>query len=163
MENQPYFHTAKAMQDIRIFIEAAVAKIRGVFPYTANPGTRGAPTRGHVGGEVGACSCPVPVISLVLSKSCVRAVTGKKYVSADQRSVRRRGGCLHTEGTAGHCPSLGDSVRHGNVRRAGCIVMPATVRAAPSAGRHKPAADWKSNRELTVRQSTSRRKPSYML
>ena len=35
MENQPYFHTAKAMQDIRIFIEAAVAKNRGVFPYTA--------------------------------------------------------------------------------------------------------------------------------
>ena len=33
MENQPYFHTAKAMQDIRIFIEAALAKIRGVFPY----------------------------------------------------------------------------------------------------------------------------------
>ena len=36
MENQPYFHTAKAMQDIRIFIEAAVAKIRAVFPYTAS-------------------------------------------------------------------------------------------------------------------------------
>src|SRR5882672_3640147 len=28
----------------------------------------------------------------------------------------RRGGCLHSEGTAGHCPSLGDSVGHGNVR-----------------------------------------------
>jgi hypothetical protein len=112
MENQPYFHTAKAMQDIR-FIEAAVAKIRGVFPYTAcqsmtvaqpqsthYPRRPNAPPpsalpldvppldvlvghgyaqhRGCVGGEEGACSCPVPVMSLVLSKSCVRGCHREK-------------------------------------------------------------------------------------
>ena len=50
------------MQDIRIFIEAAVAKIRGVFPYTAcqsktvaqsPPGTRGAPSGGVSGAKRG--------------------------------------------------------------------------------------------------------------
>jgi len=29
----------------------------------------------------------------------------------------RRGGCWYPAGTAGHCPSLGDSARHGNARR----------------------------------------------
>jgi hypothetical protein len=90
MENQPYFHTAKAMQDIRIFIEAALAKIGGVFPYTAcQSKTVAQPAswneersdRGRVGGEEGACSCPVPVISWCFQSHASVAVTGKKYVS----------------------------------------------------------------------------------
>ena len=98
------------MQDIRMFIEAAAAKIRGVFPYTtcqsktvAQPHPlstttegsahfrvlglsgvanlileRGALRPGACRGRRGACSCPVPVISLVLSKSCVRGCHREK-------------------------------------------------------------------------------------
>ena len=87
MENQPYFHTAKAMQDIRIFIEAAVAKIRGVFPYTVgqsktvaqpHPGTRGAPTGGVSGAKRGRVPARFRSFSLVLSKSCVRGCHREK-------------------------------------------------------------------------------------
>src|SRR6266581_1060622 len=48
----------------------------------------------------------------------------------------RRGGCLHSEGTAGHCPSLGDSVRHGNVRhiRSALAAASARQRGSPCTG-----------------------------
>src|SRR5260370_32834800 len=43
-----------------------------------------------------------------------------------------RGGCLHSEETAGHCPSLGDSVRHGSGRHI------LSARAAAGAPRTEP-------------------------
>src|SRR5712692_10563656 len=44
-----------------------------------------------------------------------------------------RGGCSYPEGTVGHCPSLGDSARHGNVRhiRAGLAAGSARQRGSP--------------------------------
>src|SRR5262249_13273065 len=38
------------------------------------------------------------------------------------------GGCLHSEGTAEHSPSLGDSVRHGNVRHIRSTLAAASAR-----------------------------------
>src|SRR5262249_2789403 len=38
------------------------------------------------------------------------------------------GACLHSEGTAGHYPSLGDSVRHGNVRHIRSMLAAASAR-----------------------------------
>ena len=98
MENQPYFHTAKAMQDIRIFIEAAGAKIRGVFPYTAcqsktvaqpPPGTRGAPTGGVSGAKRGRVPARFRSFPWCFQSHASVAVTGKKYVSERTAGKRR--------------------------------------------------------------------------
>src|ERR1700680_2465681 len=60
----------------------------------------------------------------------------------------RRGGCLHSEGTAGHCPFLGDFARHGNARH---------IRPAPAAASaHQTAPPWTN----TLPSPTSPRVPN---
>src|SRR5258708_20932187 len=44
----------------------------------------------------------------------------------------RRGGCFRSEGTAGHCPYLGDSLLHCNVRHISSTLAPATARQTKS-------------------------------
>src|SRR5712671_1062532 len=53
-------------------------------------------------------------------------VTGRPVARGIEHA--RRGGCLHSEGTAGNCPSLGDSVGHGNVRHIHSTLAAASAR-----------------------------------
>src|SRR5439155_24691045 len=60
--------------------------------------------------------------------------TGRPIARGNEHA--RRGGCLHSEGTEGHYPSLGDSVRHGNVRhiRSTLAAASARQRGSPCTG-----------------------------
>jgi hypothetical protein len=57
----------------------------------------------------------------------------------------RRGGCLPSEGTAGHCPSLGDSVRYGNVRHIHSTLAAKEDHLAQVLLLHRPQTQTKSS------------------
>src|SRR5271157_437446 len=59
-------------------------------------------------------------------------VTGRPVARGIEHA--RRGGCLHSEGTAGHCPSLDDCAQHDNVRH---------IRPGPAAASaHQTEPPW---------------------
>src|SRR5260370_33126969 len=69
--------------------------------------------------------------------------TGRPVARGSEHA--HRGGGLHSEGTAGPCPSLGDSVRHGNVRHIRSALAPASSRqrGTPCTG-NPPSPTWPS-------------------
>jgi hypothetical protein len=66
--------------------------------------------------------------------------TGRPVARGIERA--RRGGSLYSEETAAHCPSLGDSVRHGNVRH---------IRSALAARGANLLSDRPFRREIDLR------------